>query len=273
VLQLTKHHGLGNDFLVALADHNPGLRPDPEVARALCDRHTGVGADGLLHGLEPAEPAHDACMVLLNADGSEAEISGNGIRCLAQALVRARGSEEAHLRIETVRGVRPLRTVRGDPESELWVEVDMGPAAAGPEPGPAALEQGAAAVATIDVGNPHLVLEVPDPAAVDLARLGPRLEADHPAGINVHVVAVDAEDRIRLRVWERGVGLTQACGSGAVAAVAAAQGWGRVGDRVEVSMPGGAVTVERRGASMFLTGPTRFVAEVRVPDGIGRDRR
>jgi len=265
VLHLTKHHGLGNDFLVALADDNPDLTPDPELARALCDRRTGIGADGLLHGLVASEPDHDACMVLLNSDGSEAEISGNGIRCLAQALLRAEGQGEGTLQVETAGGVRTLRTVRGDVDAELWLQVDMGPARPGPPIGAVALEVEALQRATVDIGNPHLVLLVRDPDRVDLFGLGPRLEADHPGGINVHLVTIERRDRLRLRVWERGAGITMACGSGAVAAVAAAHGWGLVDDRVTVAMPGGETMVERTEHTMLLTGPAVFVAEVRVP--------
>lgn len=262
---MTKHHGLGNDFLVALATDVGDLVPDPEVARALCDRRRGVGADGLIYGLAPARDEHDACMVLLNSDGSEAEISGNGIRCLAQAILRSAGQTEASLQIETPGGVRTVRTVRGEPEAELWLQVDMGPARPGPELGAASAEFAADRRATVDLGNPHLVLLVRDPDRVDLEEVGPRLEADYPAGINVHAVAVEARDRLRLRVWERGAGITMACGSGAVAATAAAQDWGLVDDRVQVLMPGGTATVERGEGTMLLTGPTVFVAEVRVP--------
>lgn len=265
MLHLTKHHGLGNDFLVALATDNPGLAPDPALARRLCDRHTGLGADGLLLGLAPSEDTHDACMVLLNADGSEAEISGNGIRCLGQAMLRAGGHHEGVLQIETAAGVRTLRTVRGDVEGELWLQVDMGPTRPGPPLGPTSAEVPADHRVTIDVGNPHLVLCVAHPDAVDLAELGPRLEADYPEGINVHLVAVEARDRLRLFVWERGVGITRACGSGAVAAAAAAQSWGLVEDRVTVCMPGGEAVVERTDATMLLTGPTVLVAQVQVP--------
>lgn len=272
MLQLTKHHGLGNDFLVALTEHNPGLGPDRELAVALCERRTGVGADGVIVALEPADPDNDACMVLLNADGSEAEISGNGIRCLAQAIIRSRGRSEGLLRIETPGGVRTLRTVRGEPEGELWLQVDMGVATPGPELGPRSLERLARHRATIDIGNPHLVLEVPEPDQIDLAVEGPQLESDYAEGINVHFVSVEAPERVRLRVWERGAGITQACGSGAVAAVAAARSWGPMADRVEVSMPGGLAVVERSGDTLLLTGPSVFVAEVRVPvhaDGAG----
>ncbi len=265
MLHLTKHHGLGNDFLIALGSDNPGVLPDPAVARALCDRRTGVGADGLIYGLEASEPEDDACMVLLNSDGSEAEISGNGIRCLGQALQRARGVQEAALRIETSRGVRSLRTVRGDVDAELWLQVDMGPALPGPLPGPATERFGALHTATVDIGNPHLVLFVDEPTNIDLHASGPELEADYDTGINVEVVSVEDRDRLRLRVWERGAGITMACGSGAVAATVAAQQQGLVDDRVQVMMPGGAAVVERSDSSMLLTGPTVFVAEVRVP--------
>lgn len=264
MLHMSKHHGLGNDFLVALAADNPQLAPDPAVARALCDRREGVGADGLIYGLEAAEPGNDACMVLLNADGSEAEISGNGIRCLGQAILRASGQSEGELRIETVRGVRTLRSVRGQADRELWLQVDMGPAAPGPEMGPRTLDVAAERRATVDIGNPHLVLMVRDPDRIELDVLGPELEAEYPAGINVHLVAIDASDQLRLRVWERGVGITRACGSGAVAAVVAAQQWGLVQDSVTVSMPGGDAVVERHGSTMLLTGPSVVVAEVRA---------
>jgi diaminopimelate epimerase len=224
-----------------------------------------VGADGLIYGLMPSEADHDACMVLLNSDGSEAEISGNGIRCLGQALLRAAGNSEAVLHVETAAGVRTLRTVRGDADGELWVQVDMGPSRPGPELGPASLQFAADRRITIDIGNPHLVLAVPHPDHVDLSVVGPLLEADYTEGINVHLISIDGRDRLRLRVWERGAGLTMACGSGAVAAAVAAQTWGLADDRVTVCMPGGEAVVERTDTTMLLTGPARFVAEVRVP--------
>ncbi len=262
---LTKHHGLGNDFLVALAQHTPGLLPDPDRARRWCARREGIGADGVIYGLEAADPGNDTCMVLLNADGSEAEISGNGIRCLGQAVLRARGLAEGSLRVETVRGVRELHSVRGEVDGDLWVRVDMGAADTGPTPGPLSTAHPARRRATVDIGNPHLVLEVPEPDRIDLEHDGPALEAEYPLGINVEFITVESRDRIRLRVWERGAGVTSACGSGAVAAAVAARAWGAVDDRVHVVMPGGDVVVEHTGASMLLTGPSTFVAEINVP--------
>lgn len=262
MLRLTKHHGLGNDFLVALAADNPGLVPDPAVARRLCDRHRGVGADGLLLGLAGPDGA-DLRMVLLNADGSEAEISGNGIRCLGQAWLRAEGRDEGSVVVDTAAGRRQLRVVRADGD-EMWVQVDMGEVRDGPDlpVDPSVLPS--SRWRTVDVGNPHLVLLVDDPASVDLATLGPRLDAAFPAGVNVHAVAVRGAGVV-MEVWERGVGPTEACGSGATAAAAAVHGWGLVGATVEVSMPGGSATVELVDGTALLTGPTSYVADVVVP--------
>ena len=272
MLRLTKHHGLGNDFLVALAEHNPGLAPDPVVARALCDRHLGVGADGLLHAMAPDRPGADARMVLLNADGSEAEISGNGIRCLAQALLLAAGRSEGELLIDTPGGRRRVRTLGGDVDGEARLEVEMGEVRAGPPITVAAADEPATNRATVDVGNPHLVLQVDHVDAVDLGTLGPRLEAGFAEGINVHVVEPSGPAGLRLRVWERGVGITRACGSGAVAAAAAAHGWGLVGGEVTVSMPGGDATVTLTPGGAVLAGPSTYVADVTVPLGPGGRR-
>ena len=262
---MTKFHGLGNDFLVAHWQENPDLTPDADVARAVCARHTGVGADGLIYALSPGGDDADVHMVLLNADGSEAEISGNGIRCLAQAVLRRSGRSEGDVLVETVRGVRELRTVRGDVDGELWTTVDMGEPTDGPPLSPEALDVAALRRETVDIGNPHVVLLVDDPDAVDLAVVGPELEHSFPAGINVHVVAPRSSSELDLRVWERGVGITQACGSGAVAAAVAAHRWGLVEPQVTVWMPGGSAVVEIDGTRALLTGPSTFVAEVVVP--------
>lgn len=266
MVRLSKYHGLGNDFLVALGADNPGLAPDAELVRRVCDRRRGVGADGVVYGLAP-EPGSDAeaRMVLLNADGSEAEISGNGIRCLAQALLKTGGRGEGEVTIDVPGGQRQLRVVRGDVEREVWIDVDMGPAGPGPEPTAASLAYPASNATTVAVGNPHLVLAVEDPSAVELEVDGPALESGFEGGINVSFVRVVAPDRIELRVWERGAGITEACGSGATAAVAAAQGWGLLGGRATVAMPGGEAQVELVEGSMHLIGPSSHVAEVILP--------
>ena len=268
-MRLGKYHGLGNDFLVALEAHNPNIAADPDLARHLCDRYLGVGADGLIIGLAPKDPAHDAAMVLLNSDGSRAEISGNGIRCLAQALLRAgSGGGGSKLLIETDGGLRPVALASGDPARRAMFTVDMGSTSEGPDPTEATRQWGAANVATVDIGNPHLVLEVGDVDAVQVERDGAELEAGYPAGINVHFVSVRDAAHLDLRVWERGAGVTRACGSGAAAAVVAAAGWGGVDpvDRpVEVAMPGGRAEVQLDGDRVLLTGESVFVADVVVP--------
>ena len=267
MLRLTKHHGLGNDFLVALADQNPGLGIDSELARSLCDRHRGIGADGLILSFPPSEEGNDACMVLLNADGSEAEISGNGIRCLGQALLRHAGRSEGVLRIETARGVRQLRSIRGSAEDEIWIQVDMGAASSGPELGTLSQAYPAMHRGTFNIGNPHLVLllESEDQLQqLDLATVGPRLESEYSEGINVEFVYVDSTDHMQLLVWERGSGITEACGSGATVAAAAAHEAGLVSEQVRVSMPGGEAQVTISDTTLLLTGPSVFIAEVTV---------
>ena len=267
MLRLTKHHGLGNDFLVALADQNSELTIDPALARSLCDRHRGIGAEGLILSFPPSEEGNDACMVLLNADGSEAEISGNGIRCLGQALLRQEGRSEGDLRIETAGGVRQLRSIRGSAETEIWIQVDMGAATAGPTLGPLSQAYPALHRGTFNIGNPHLVLVLESEdqlQQLDLAAVGQRLESEYSEGINVEFVYVHSTDHMQLVVWERGAGITEACGSGATVAAAAAHSMGLVGEQVRVSMPGGEAQVAISDSTLLLTGPSVFIAEVTV---------
>ncbi|HEX2577668.1 MAG TPA: diaminopimelate epimerase [Aquihabitans sp.] len=280
--RLTKHHGLGNDFLVFLTDDPAVLADDAwwERAQRWCDRHTGVGADGLLLGLH-GRPGADLHMVLHNADGSLAEMSGNGIRCLAQAEARRRHQVEGKLTIETGGGLRSV-VFGPDPQGrEGWLvaSVDLGPARPGPTPDrdreeavhdapavPEALALDALAGGTYDLGNPHLVLHVPDPVKVDPVAAGQLHERTYDDGINVHFIAPTpgATDEIDLVVWERGAGVTGACGTGAAAAARAAHDWGLTGERVTVHMPGGDAVVDV-GDPMVLHGPAAFIADVEVP--------
>jgi len=264
-LRLTKHHGLGNDFLVALVSRNQQLTPDAKRAVALCDRRTGIGADGLLWGLEPDADGADLRMVLHNADGSEAEISGNGIRCLAQAWVMDRGTTSGSITIDTPGGRRHLELSPTEDPLTASVVVDMGAVTAGPAE-PADLDGVSGRHETLSIGNPHLVAEVPSVADVDIASLGPSVEARFPGGINVHALEGIDRGTIRLAHWERGAGVTLACGSGASVAVVAATRWGLVDpDReVLVEMPGGTASV-RVGATVHLRGPATYVGEVIVP--------
>jgi len=298
--RLTKHHGLGNDFLVHLtSERSVGADRAGWIERGQrwCDRRRGFGADGLLIGLIGDGAAAvgveqgidggavDVVMTLVNADGSIAEMSGNGIRCLAQAASRA-GVGGASMRILTDAGVREVSLSPatsadggGDDPASIVASVDMGPAVPGPDPDRAVdidvsevPEATATALAlaplrrvTLDVGNPHLVLLVPDPEVIDLVAAGSTHEAAFAAGMNVHFVAPTPgeDDAISMRVWERGAGVTEACGTGATAVARAVHDWGLVGERVAVHMPGGDVVVEV-GESMTLHGPATFIGSAEV---------
>ncbi|MEA2687209.1 MAG: diaminopimelate epimerase [Actinomycetota bacterium] len=247
-MKLEKYHGLGNDFLVLL--DLDGVQPvDGATARALCDRHRGVGADGLIRVTAGTAPAL-VTMELYNADGGRAEMSGNGIRCLALALVDAGLATGPEITIATDAG--PRRVVVG---TNGAISVDMGVATVEAGPGPAL---------HVDMGNPHAVLEVQDPYDEDLGREFRR----QGANVNVEVVSAGpGPDELTMRVWERGVGETLACGTGACAAAVAGHKWGMVGERVTVHQPGGDVTVDLGGEQIVLTGPATWVATVEVRTG------
>jgi diaminopimelate epimerase len=277
-MQLTKHHGLGNDFLVALEQVNGPLLGDADLARRLCDRRRGLGADGLIVGSRPVPvPAHTddgevaVVMHLWNADGSRAEMSGNGIRCLGHALAMARDDTAASYLVATDGGPRHLRVRRGGATGGAdlaEVSVSMGKVRPGPGvPEQAAERLGGRRHATADLGNPHLVVLVDDLALVDLVGEGSWLERQFPAGVNVEFIALaPMADTLTLKVWERGAGTTEACGTGATAAAHLAHEWGLVGEEVRVDMPGGSADVLLAGDEPVLVGPSQFVATVEVPD-------
>ena len=262
-VRLRKHHGLGNDFLV-LIDRQACHPLDPGWARALCERHRGVGADGVIRATPGRDPG-SWTMELRNADGSPAETSGNGLRCLAQALVMSGAAAGPELDIFTAAGPRLARVGPTGPDGAAEVSVGMGRAALGAEQ---ACESPDRRGRRVDLGNPHLVVLVPDPEAVDVECEGRAEESRVPGGINVEFAAVTGPDTVRVRTWERGAGETEACGSGSCAAAAVLRDWGLVGDRVEVLNPGGRLQVGFEGpdgADLVLTGPAQFVCEVEVP--------
>ena len=274
-MRLTKHHGLGNDFLVLL--DRSGDRPlMPGLVRALCDRHRGMGADGVLRATPSVDGSDvDAVMELYNADGSRAEMSGNGIRCLAQALLLAGWAEPPAVRIATDAGVRTVTVHRPVDRSTALLEVDMGAVRLGADAGEwtgGVLRRASWA----NMGNPHVVIEVEVEGsvdgdgdqlavAVDLVALGEKVNAAVEGGANVHLLTRPRadDDRIAIRTYERGVGPTQACGTGACASAAVAHAWGLVGDRVDVDMPGGTAQV-RLGDTVTLTGPATLIAAVDI---------
>lgn len=262
----SKHHGLGNDFLIAVEPARPFT---PADARFWCDRRRGIGADGLISAVQNDDGSWT--MVLFNSDGSRPEVSGNGLRCLGQALAaHVRAEEPVTFVVDTDGGRRTLDVEPTWPEAR--VRVDMGPATAA-----GALSERFAELGVdvqrqiaIDIGNPHLVALLDDASAHDVTEVGPVVEADYPDGINVHLIDVVDPSTIRLFVWERGAGYTEACGSGACAAGWAAQQWGLVEGPVNVVMPGGGATIEvvptDAGETLVLTGPAEFVATIELPD-------
>jgi diaminopimelate epimerase len=270
-MRATKHEGAGNDFLVVL-DPDDAIRFSVAQVRLLADRRRGIGADGIIR-VGPGRDGCDLSMELHNADGGEAEMSGNGIRCLAQGAVDAGLVSPPRFTVATAGGRRTVDYAPGDEPGWANARVDMGPARLGPDQ-PQEFDDRRAR--TVDVGNPHLVLLGPDTAAVDIAELGPKLQAAFDGGINVEWITVGRDDEgelLDLRVWERGVGETLACGTGSVAAAAAARSWAALGDEgtVRVRNPGGILEVTLGAdeeATTYLAGPVRKVADVDIHPGI-----
>ena len=270
MVHCTKHEGAGNDFIVVL-DPDDALRLSVGQVRLLCDRRRGIGADGIIR-VGPGREGCDLSMELRNADGSEAEMSGNGIRCLAQGAVDAGLVTPPSFVVATGAGPRTVEFVAGEVPGWARASVDMGPVALGPDQPQDFPDR---RVRTVDVGNPHLVLLGPDTAGVDIAALGPRLQSAYPDGINVEWISLDADadgELLDLRVWERGVGETLACGTGSVAAAAAARDWGVLDARLA-----GAGAQPRRHARghagggddpAFLAGPVRKVGDIDIHPGM-----
>lgn len=260
-MQLIKAHAYGNDFLLLDEDELPHGGDRVALARAVCDRHRGLGADGLLvFGRAPGHRGAQASMRLVNADGSHAEISGNGLRCLAAWL--AQHTDATLLEIDTDAGRKRLevlerrgprvtfRAAMGPPEDVREERLDVG-------------GQAVTAV-TLRVGNPQCVV-LGDVSVDRLYALAAPIAVHprFPAGTNVELAAVDAPDRVRVLIWERGVGPTEASGTGACAAAVAAMVYGGAVRDLHVESPGGTQRVEWRDDGLYLTGWAEVVAEAR----------
>jgi diaminopimelate epimerase len=256
-LNIVKAHAYGNDFLLAPAGRGRGDLP--ALARSACNRHRGVGADGLIvYTLRE----HGAAMTLLNADGSWSELSGNGLRCLAALVARAQGLRPgATISIDSDAGIKTLdllaqnggryefRTAMGQPADIRQVQIT------------AANETVAATV--LRTGNPQCVVLGPLPTAERFQALGPALatHAMFPAGTNVEFAQVDAADRIRILIWERGVGPTSSSGTGSTAAAVAAAAHGGASRSIDVVAPGGVQHVDWEESGAYLTGWAELVLE------------
>ncbi|KGJ19984.1 diaminopimelate epimerase [Paracoccus sanguinis] len=258
-LPFVKMHGAGNDFVVIDARAPGAGRVSPALARAIGDRHRGVGFDQLAEILP--DPDADYRLVFWNADGSEAGACGNASRCVAARMMEALGRDS--LRFATRRGM--LTAVREG--GAVWVNMgapqldwDAVPLARAVDTARLPLDGDPAAVG---MGNPHAVFFVPDAEAAPLTTLGPQVEHDplFPQRTNVEFASLTGPDRLRMRVWERGTGVTLACGSGACATAVAAHRRGLTGRRVTLDLDGGTLGVDLRDDGVWLTGPVATVFE------------
>ncbi|MFO0973032.1 MAG: diaminopimelate epimerase [Phycisphaerae bacterium] len=280
-LAFTKMHGLGNDYVYVDCTRQPlGALDRAAAARAMSDRHRGIGSDGLILIDAPTPGVHaDVRMEMYNADGSRGEMCGNGIRCvglfaLAHGLVPRGAGRAGRVRVQTDGGVRTV-DVEQTAGRAARVRVNMGRPILAPHEIPVLLAGQRCLRAALDVagraltmtcvsmGNPHAVFFVAHGEAQDLESLGPQIErhAVFPNRVNVHFAVVVKRDELELRTWERGAGLTQACGSGACATVVAGVLEGRLGRRVLCHLPGGDLEVEwpDDGGDVFMTGPAEEV--------------
>jgi diaminopimelate epimerase len=262
-IRFAKAHAYENDFLLVRSDQLAGEDP-AALAEAMCHRHAGIGADGLIL-FEPED--RGAAMRLLNADGSPSEVSGNGVRCLAALLLRERG-EMREILIATDAGAKRLTLLDTEdprdprnPRTRMTFRAAMGPPE---ELRVVDLEAAGERVKAIvlRVGNPQCVV-LGEVSEDRLHRLGPALSRHRffPAGTNVELASVEDPSRVRILIWERGVGPTQASGTGACAAAVAAAAYGGASRDVEIVSPGGAQRVEWTDAGLFLTGWSEVICE------------
>lgn len=255
-LRFHKMHGLGNDFVVIDAREAP-VEITAARARALADRKTGVGCDQLIL-LEPSDVA-DVRMRIFNADGGEVEACGNATRCVVSLLGGAARIESLGGMLEGSSLGDQVSVELGEPRFD-WDAIPLA-YAMDTRSMPVGWEE-LEAPAAVNVGNPHVIFFVPETDGVALDRLGPLIETDplFPARINVNVATVDDRETLRLRVWERGVGLTDACGTGACATAVAAIRAGLVDSPVNVTLPGGTLTIAwAPGGPITMTGPATHV--------------
>jgi diaminopimelate epimerase len=256
-LAFHKYEGLGNDFVIVEAEHEDAVTP--ALARAVCDRRFGIGADGVLLLLPPTSAAAAGRMRVLNADGSIPEMCGNGLRCAVLHVARGRGLTSGPITFDTDAGLRPCDI--DDAGGKGLVTVDMGVVRVTGE-ARIDVEGDAWDVTLADAGNPHAITTREASRSV-IDAVGPRIETDaaFPAGTNVEFARFGPEG-IDLVVWERGVGVTMACGTGACATVAVGVAKGRlpVGKEVCVRLPGGSLFIKMESdGRAIMRGPARHV--------------
>lgn len=272
-IEFTKYHGLGNDFI--LIDNRSSSTPviTPEQAVKLCDRHFGIGADGVIFAL-PSENGTDYTMRIFNSDGSEPEMCGNGIRCLAAFLADLEGDAKKsdQYRIHTLAGVITPQLM---PDGQVKVDMGIPKLLAGEIPTtirpahekvinqPLEVAGKTWDVTCVSMGNPHCITFVDDVAAIPLEVIGPEFEHHpvFPQRINTEFIQVVRSDYVKMRVWERGAGITLACGTGACASLVAGVLTGRCERKATVELPGGPLLIEwsEIDQRLYMTGPAKRV--------------
>ena len=284
MIRFTKMHGLGNDYVyVDCLDQSLAGMDVPALARAMSDRHKGIGADGLILICPPDSDAAQVRMEMYNADGSRGEMCGNGIRCVAKfavehGIVPCPDTTKTELQVETDRGVLDLTAeVHGGLVESVCV--DMGPPMLNPADIPVRVSSDRCirvplplgdthfVTTCVSLGNPHAVVFLDSVEAVDLARLGPLVEHHplFPNRVNFHVAVVSSRSEAVMRTWERGTGLTMACGTGACAVLVAGVLEDRLDRAATLHLPGGDLQIEWREASgdspesVMMTGPATEV--------------
>lgn len=268
-LRFEKYHGIGNDFLVVEAPSTEAL--SPEDAIRLCDRHFGVGGDGVLL-VSPSERAR-AQMTVLNADGSRPEMCGNGLRCVALYLARKAGQDRAEFTVLTDAGPRHCHVQLGPSGKLGQVRTSMGRGVLGESfvyearslsPCAAASNNAPFSFQRVSMGNPHAVCFREPISNAELDDIGSSISGAEPGGTNVEIVTQRGPRELEVAVWERGVGRTLACGTGAVGATVVAAKLGKVpfDEAITVNLPGGSVLVTVcSDLATFFEGPAEFVFE------------
>lgn len=260
LIKFTKMHGAGNDYIYVNTMDFPIRNPE-ELAIKWSAPHTGIGSDGLV--LIGSSEIADFSMRIFNADGSEAMMCGNASRCIGKYVYDKGLTDKKTITLETLSGIKELqlatrKTASGLREEVTEVTVDMGR----PEVGETALELEAGGThytgTVVSMGNPHLVIFVDDMTQIDLPAIGPQLEFHplFPNRTNVEFVQVISPDEVRMRVWERGSGITQACGTGASATAVAGAVTGKTGRTAKVIMDGGPLTIrwDKSSGKVYMTG-------------------
>ena len=273
-IEFTKYHGLGNDFI--LIDNRQSSEPlvTPKQAVKLCDRHFGIGADGVIFALPAESPDADYTMRIFNSDGSEPEMCGNGIRCLARFLadLQAPSQEAQKYQIDTLAGII---TPQLQPDGHVTVDMGIPRLTAAEIPTTlVAPDQKAIAqplevvgqtwsVTCVSMGNPHCITFVDNVAEISLENIGPEFEHHpvFPQRTNTEFIEVVSPDYLKMRVWERGAGITLACGTGACASLVAGVLTGQCHRKATIELPGGPLVIEwsELNQRIYMTGPAELV--------------